>query len=32
MISLPIWPGMDEGDIQRVVTSLASILDRSRRS
>ncbi|MEI8335064.1 MAG: DegT/DnrJ/EryC1/StrS aminotransferase family protein [Chloroflexota bacterium] len=32
VISLPIWPGMDESDIRRVVASLASILDRARRS
>jgi dTDP-4-amino-4,6-dideoxygalactose transaminase len=32
VISLPIWPGMDEGDIERVVTSLASILGQARRS
>jgi perosamine synthetase len=32
VISLPIWPGMSEGDVQRVVVSLASILDRARRS
>jgi perosamine synthetase len=32
VISLPIWPGMGEGDIRRVVGSLVSILDRARRS
>jgi dTDP-4-amino-4,6-dideoxygalactose transaminase len=32
VISLPIWPGMGESDIRRVVDSLASILDRARRS
>jgi dTDP-4-amino-4,6-dideoxygalactose transaminase len=32
VISLPIWPGMDGGDIGRVTASLASILDRARRS
>jgi len=32
VISLPIWPGMGESDIRRVVVSLASILDRARRS
>ena len=32
VISLPIWPGMSESDVQRVVVSLASILDRARRS
>jgi perosamine synthetase len=32
VISLPIWPGMSESDVQRVVVSLASILDRARHS
>ncbi len=32
VISLPIWPGMSESDVRRVVASLASILDRARRS
>jgi len=32
VISLPIWPGMGESDIRRVVVSLASILNRARRS
>ena len=32
VISLPIWPGMSEDETGRVVTSLASILDRARRS
>jgi perosamine synthetase len=32
VISLPIWPGMSESDVRRVVVSLASILDRARRS
>jgi perosamine synthetase len=32
VISLPIWPGMGEGDIRRVVVSLVSILDRARHS
>jgi dTDP-4-amino-4,6-dideoxygalactose transaminase len=32
VISLPIWPGMSEDDVRRVVVSLASILHRARRS
>jgi len=32
VISLPIWPGMSESDVRRVVVGLASILDRARRS
>jgi dTDP-4-amino-4,6-dideoxygalactose transaminase len=32
VISLPIWPGMSESDVRRVVVTLASILDRARRS
>jgi dTDP-4-amino-4,6-dideoxygalactose transaminase len=31
VISLPIWPGMSEGDVSRVVHSLGSIIDRARR-
>ena len=31
VISLPIWPGMSESDVERVVGSLASILDGARR-
>ena len=31
VISLPIWPGMMDSDIQRVVTTLAAILDAARR-
>jgi dTDP-4-amino-4,6-dideoxygalactose transaminase len=31
VISLPIWPGMSESDVSRVVQSLGSILDRGRR-
>jgi perosamine synthetase len=31
VISLPIWPGMSEGDVLRVVATLGSILDRARR-
>jgi perosamine synthetase len=30
VISLPIWPGMTDGDIRRVIAALASILDASR--
>jgi perosamine synthetase len=30
VISLPIWPGMNDGDVDRVVASLTSVLDRSR--
>ena len=30
VISLPIWPGMSERDVSRVVHSLGSILDRVR--
>lgn len=30
-ISLPIWPGMIDSDIARVVVSLTGILDRARR-
>ena len=29
-ISLPIWPGMAEGDVDRVVDTLVSILDKAR--
>jgi perosamine synthetase len=32
VISLPIWPGMTDGDTGRVVTSLAGILDEARRA
>ena len=32
VISLPIWPGMDESEVRRVTASLTSILDRARRS
>ena len=31
VISLPIWPGMAEDDVSRVVDTLASILDKARR-
>ncbi|HEU4671541.1 MAG TPA: DegT/DnrJ/EryC1/StrS aminotransferase family protein [Candidatus Limnocylindrales bacterium] len=30
VISLPIWPGMSEGDVDRVVGALAHALDRAR--
>ena len=30
VISLPIWPGMTEGDVDRVVDTLVSILDKAR--
>ena len=30
VISLPIWPGMTDGDIRRVIATLAAILDGSR--
>jgi perosamine synthetase len=32
VISLPIWPGMSDGDVHRVVRSLAGILDGARRA
>ena len=32
VMSLPIWPGMDDADIGRVVDSLASILEGARLS
>jgi dTDP-4-amino-4,6-dideoxygalactose transaminase len=32
VISLPIWPGMSEVDVSRVVLALSSILDTARRS
>jgi perosamine synthetase len=32
VISLPIWPGMTSGDVQRVIETLVLILDRARRS
>ncbi len=31
VISLPIWPGMAEDDIHRVVDTLVSILEKARR-
>jgi perosamine synthetase len=31
VMSLPIWPGMTPDDVQRVVSTLATILDRARR-
>jgi dTDP-4-amino-4,6-dideoxygalactose transaminase len=31
VISLPIWPGMSDKDVDRVVASLTSVLDRHRR-
>ncbi len=31
VMSLPIWPGMTPDDVQRVVDTLATILDRARR-
>ena len=31
VISLPIWPGMTPNDVQRVITSLVSILETARR-
>ena len=30
VISLPIWPGMTDGDVERVVGSLSATLDRHR--
>ncbi len=32
VISLPLWPGMADSDVDRVVSALASILDRARKS
>jgi dTDP-4-amino-4,6-dideoxygalactose transaminase len=32
VLSLPIWPGMSENDVRRVVAALVSILERARRS
>jgi perosamine synthetase len=32
VISLPIWPGMTDSDIQRVIAALTAILDGARRS
>ena len=31
VISLPIWPGMSEDDVHRVVDALVSILEKARR-
>ena len=30
VISLPIWPGMTSGDVDRVVGALASVLEGAR--
>jgi dTDP-4-amino-4,6-dideoxygalactose transaminase len=30
-VSLPIWPGMTEDDVERVVTALAALLIPARR-
>jgi dTDP-4-amino-4,6-dideoxygalactose transaminase len=31
VISLPIWPGMTDADLDRVVAGLVSVLDPARR-
>jgi dTDP-4-amino-4,6-dideoxygalactose transaminase len=31
-ISLPIWPGMTDGDVDRVTTTLLEICDGARRA